>query len=585
MTDFLRIPDSFSPGQTGTGPNGQLAHPATIEHSKRLEEKLYRVGEKAWTYVGNGLSNQSFVEGPAGLIVIDTGECVEEMDAALTAIRKETNAPIVACIYTHFHYVGGTTAVVKASGLDDLPIYGHSGIEENLRRFGGEVGPRGARGLVHQFAVMLPPDGPDGIVNVGLGKFLRNPAHAPFTPGHLPAQHTFDERAEFEIAGLKVECLPAPSDATDSITIWFPELSLAINNLLWPALFNVFAIRGEEYRDPRILLKGLDEMAELGADYLLGAHGPPVEGSSEILKSITNYRDAIQFIWDQTVRGANLGLTLDELVSFVKLPEHFSEHYMTAQLYGVVEHHVRQVYSGLFGWFDEDESKLFPTPSPDRAQKLIEGFGGKPAVRSRIDTALESMDFRWAIELATWLVRGDLNNRGRADAGDQEDRNRLAAGLKGIARSTTSANVRNWCLTRALELEGSLDLERFRGHRFRVAEVRSQTASQSVTTLKVLLKPDVAGDLNQSLRIEFDDGTSAGLHIRNQVAVPTTGESFDLSLSIRHSQWAEVLGGKQKLVELLSGGDASATDSEAVLAFFDCFDSPGLSTTDAGARS
>lgn len=572
-----RIPDSFSPGQSGTGKNGQLAHPVTIEHSRRLEEKLYQVGDKAWTYVGNGLSNQSFVEGPDGLIVIDTGECVEEMEAALAAIRSETDAPIVACIYTHFHYVGGTTAVLKAAGNESLPIYGHSGIETNLRRFGGEVGPRGARGLVHQFAVMLPQEGPDGIVNVGLGRFLRNPSHAPFTPGHVPAQHTFDERCEFQIAGLKVECLPAPSDATDSITIWFPELSLAVNNLLWPALFNVFAIRGEEYRDPRILLKGLDDMSELGADYLMGAHGPPIEGAGLISESITNYRDAIQFMWDQTVRGANLGLTLDEMVTFVKLPEHFSDNYMTRQLYGVVEHHVRQIYNGLFGWFDEDESKLFPTPSPDRAQKLVDGFGGKPVVRSKIDSALETMDYRWAIELATWLVRGDLNEKGRADSGDQEDRERLAAGLKGVARSTTAANIRNWCLTRALELEGSLDLERFRGHRFRAAEIRSRPAAQSVAILKVVLKPLAAGNLNRSVRIAFDDGTKAGLHIRNQVAIPTDGEKGDLLLGISHSHWADVLGGKQMLGDLLASGEASASDVEAVQSFFACFDSPGFS--------
>jgi hypothetical protein len=49
---------------------------------------------------------------------------------------------------------------------------------------------------------------------------------------------------------------PAPSDADDSVTIWFPELGVAINNLAWPAMFNVFPIRGEEYRDPRVLLTG-----------------------------------------------------------------------------------------------------------------------------------------------------------------------------------------------------------------------------------------------------------------------------------------------------------------------------------------
>ena len=45
-----------------------------------------------------------------------------------------------------------------------------------------------------------------------------------------------------------MEFTPAPSDADDSITIWFPDLGVCVNNLAWPALFNVFAIRGEEYR-------------------------------------------------------------------------------------------------------------------------------------------------------------------------------------------------------------------------------------------------------------------------------------------------------------------------------------------------
>ena len=68
-----QIPDSFTPGRTDAGPAGQKAHPAMIEHSERLVERLYKVGENAWSYVGNGLSNQSFVKGPDGLIVIASG--------------------------------------------------------------------------------------------------------------------------------------------------------------------------------------------------------------------------------------------------------------------------------------------------------------------------------------------------------------------------------------------------------------------------------------------------------------------------------------------------------------------------------
>ena len=204
----MSVEDSFKPGVTQTGPKGQLAHPTTLEHSKRLEKKLYKVGENAWSLIGNGLSNQSFVEGPEGLICIDTGESNQEMAAALKEVRKETQAPVVACIYTHFHYVGGTQTLVDEN--KNLAIWGHDGIQANLDRFGGEVAPRVTRGLAHQFATSMPQEGPDGIVNLGLGNFFRNPEHAPFTNGYIPPKHTFIEPTKAKIAGLKVEVFSCP---------------------------------------------------------------------------------------------------------------------------------------------------------------------------------------------------------------------------------------------------------------------------------------------------------------------------------------------------------------------------------------
>ena len=568
------IPQSFSPGETATGPRGQQAHPLTIEHTKRLQRKLYAITDRAWCMVGNGLSNQSFVEGPEGLIVIDTGESIEEMQEALDEVRRETQAPVAACIYTHFHYVAGTKLLLDEN--PELPIWGHAGIEANLRRFGGEVGPRGTRGLVHQFAMAMPDEGDDGMVNVGLGLFFRNPDHAPFTQGHVAAQYTFDTDIETKIAGLKVEMYPAPSDATDSVTIWFPELGIAVNNILWPALFNVFAIRGEEYRDPRILLSGLDKLDSLGADHLIGTHGPPISGKEHIRESIRDYRDSIQYMWDQTVRFANRGYTLDQIISCVQLPDCFNDNYLTQQLYGVVEHHVRQIYTGLFGWFDEDTKHLFPTPMPERSRKLIAGFGGEEIVRAQIDDALAAQDYRWAIELASWLTQNELGADGRADAGADEDRQRLAEGLRGVAQCTTSANIRNWCLTRALELSGNVDLSRYRQHRFRTADVLNRAPHVSIQILAVLLDPEKAAGVDQQIRFEFADDLSAGLHIRNHVAVSNSGEDADLVFSISHEHWAELLGGKKTLGVLLDQGHATTNDSRGLRRVLSCFDLESL---------
>lgn len=558
---------AFRVGEVTTGSAGQVAHPQHLAHSERLKEVFYAVGDSAWCYVGNGLSNQTFIKAPEGIIAIDTGECKEEMRDAIAKLREYTNAPIVACIYTHFHYVAGTTAIVEDRGDDDFPIYGHDGIAANLTRFGGEVGPRGSRGMVHQFAMMLPESGPDGIVNIGLGRFYRNPSHAPFTPGHMPATHTFTEQNQVTIAGLDVVFYPAPSDATDSVNICFPQLDLAVNNIFWPALFNIFAIRGEEYRDPRVLLNGLDELAGLNVEHQIGTHGPPMSGRSEVRASILRYRDSIQFIWDQTVRAANQGLTIDQAIERIKLPLRHEQDFRTQQLYGVVEHHVRQVYTGLFGWFDEDPSKLFPTPQPERAAKMIAAFGGRDAARALFDTALMEEDYRWALEVGSYLVF----DQDPQDA--TQDKLRLAAALRAVAYCSSAANVRNWCLTQALELDGSIDLARFKIHRFRVQEILGGPADRWVPILRVLLDPLLADGVEASIGFEFDDGGSAGLMIRNQVAAVVTFDQCDLKLSVTKAAWAKLLGGKVGLSEVLAQmSELSSGDLQTVTTLLSCFD-------------
>ena len=112
-------------------------------------------------------------------------------------------------IYSHFHYVAGTRAVLDVAGTAELSIWGHAGIAANRQRMAAEVSAAASRGLVHQFGVLLPEDGPDGLVNVGLGREFRSRSHAPFTPGYVAANHTFSEPTTARIAGLTVELTPA----------------------------------------------------------------------------------------------------------------------------------------------------------------------------------------------------------------------------------------------------------------------------------------------------------------------------------------------------------------------------------------
>ena len=566
---------SSSSADTVTLSDGRVAHRDHVAQSERLVRRFYELQPGVWCLVGNGLSNQTFVEGPEGIIAIDTGESVEEMTDALRELRQVTSTPIVAVMYTHFHYVAGTRAILDENPSRSVPVWGHSRIATNRVRTSSEIGPAYSRGLVEQFALQLSADGPDGTVNVGLGQFYRNPAHAPFTPGYVDADHTFDDACAIAVAGLEVHVTPAPSDADDSVTFWFPSLGLAVHNLVWPVLFNVFAIRGEEYRDPRVLLTGIDHLLSLEAEHLAGAHGPPINGATEIHDRATKYRDSLQFLWDQSVRAINRGLTGPELAAAVRLPALYEQDYLTTQFYGVVEHHVRQIRTGLFGFFDGYEGDLFPLPTGERCRRLIEGFGGRQAVRAQARAALASDDVRWALELGAWLVRA--NDESGSSLAADDDRQLLADALRTVAERTTSANIRSWCLTRARTLEGTIDFSRFYRHRFNRKQVLASPPERTVHLLRVMLDPERAEGIDVHLAWEFPDAAPTGLHLRNCVACPTDGRGATVRIECDLATWADVLTGTLTLSGALATGRIVVYGVVAAAqAALGCFDVDGL---------
>ena len=563
------IPASFStdPGVVSTAPGGQRGHRAHIDHTRQFERAVHRVRDGVWSVVGNGLSNQNFVEGPEGLIAIDTGESTQEMQWSLDALREETNARVVAVIYTHSHYVGGTTAIPGAG--DTVPVWGHERIVVNRERTGVELSASASRGAIHQFGLLLGEDGEDGLINVGLGQSFRRADHAPHTVGFLPPTEVVQGSVSTTIAGLQVEMTLAPSDADDSITIWFPELATCVHNIAWPALFNVFAIRGEEYRDPRILLDGLDHLIGLQAEHLVGAHGVPLSGRDEIEREVTLDRDSIQFLWDQTVRGVNKDLTSAELGEFAQLPALYEGGALTRQRYGLAEHHVRQIHHGVVGWFDGDETQLFPLPPAERSDRLIDGFGGADAVRSKVRAAIDGDDLRWALELGGWLAR-------RTDT-DEADRALLAEALRTVGQRSTAANIRNWCLTRALDLEGTVPLDRMRTHVFGRGAVLAAQPSITVHALRVLVDPAAAAGVDDHLRWRFVDGATAGLHVRHHVAVPTDGTGAELELSLDLDTWATICSDRTTMASAIDDEQVTTTgDRSRIDAVLACFDHPSF---------
>jgi alkyl sulfatase BDS1-like metallo-beta-lactamase superfamily hydrolase len=104
-----------------------------------------------------------------------------------------------------------------------------------------------------------------------------------------------------------------------------------------------------------------------------------VPGHGQILRGgpnrqiLTYYRDAMQYVHDQSVRLINMGFTPDEIAETVKLPDSVVKEPWTVEYYGNVDVSARNVYGGYISWWNGD---------PGRSCGRRRGWSA-PAARSR----------------------------------------------------------------------------------------------------------------------------------------------------------------------------------------------------------
>jgi alkyl sulfatase BDS1-like metallo-beta-lactamase superfamily hydrolase len=272
---------------------------------------------------------------------------------------------------------------------------------------------------------------------------------------------------------------------------------------------NLYTIRGTKYRDPVQWFKGIDVMREFPSEYLVTAHGRPIVGHDNIENMLTAYRDAIQFVHDQTIRFMNQGYTPEQLVEMVTLPPHLAEHPWLGEFYGTVKHVVRNIYGGYLGWFQADPWTLDPMPYTERAKRTVELMGGRKAVMKAARKAIKDEEFTWAAEILTNVIRINYD--------DMEARRLKAEAYRQFAYTLVNVNWRNWSLTAAAELEGEADLSG--GFAFTSTDViQAFPSNVLLEMLTTRIDPEKSIDVNMTLGIQMPDVKEGfGLEIRRGV--------------------------------------------------------------------
>lgn len=411
-----------------------------------FREEVLKVTEGVYVAVGFGVSPSSMIVGDDGIIIVDTMIDTDSAGRAFAAFRKITDKPVKAIIFTHAHgdHTGGAAAFV---GNDKPQVWARSnfGAEGDAFKSAGLTiqNERGAR----QGGFKLPPE---QRINNGVAR-----AYYPKRGGEVfgsggaqkvTPTHTFSEpRKQLELAGVKLELVTVSGETEDALYVWLPEKKVLFSGdnfyKSWP---NAYAIRGTPYRDIRSWADANDLMLKEGAEFLVPGHTRPITGKAAVAAALTDYRDAIRFVFDKTIEGMNKGLTPDELVDYVKLPAPLAEKDYLREYYGNVQWAVRAIFDGYLGWFDGNPSNLFPLSPNAEAQRLAKLAGGEAALLEQARQALKDGDAQWAAQLCDHLLA--LNPK------DQAVRNLKADALERLAGNLLTATGRNYYLTVAQEL-------------------------------------------------------------------------------------------------------------------------------------
>ena len=461
--------------------------------------------------IGFGLANSVLLRGHDGVVIVDTLESDEAARPVKEAFDAITRDPVRAIIYTHNHadHVFGSRTMAG----DDAPeVYAHTTTRDHVLKIVSVVRPAIYRRSMRQFGALL---GEGDHLNSGIGpRLLVGPSTA---PGILWPTVTVEDHLAVEIAGLKLEMGHIPGETPDHLYVWMPERGVLIPGDDYYHTFpNLYAIRGTAYRDVTQWFASIDRMIDLQPEVMVPCHTRPVHGKAEIRRRLTNYRDAIQFVHDQTVRGINEGLSPDEIVERVRLPASLADEPYLREHYGRVDWSVRSIFAGYLGWFDGDATNLHPLAPAERAKRMIDLAGGEARLLARARGAAEGNDTQWALELLKHLLA--------LDPGHREALALRAQCLQVLGEGEISANGRNYYLTQAREAEGSLDTPKSDPSVSGKNILDDIPLSALFKSMAVALDADGAAGTDAVLGFSFTDtGEDFTMHVRNCVAVVRPG--------------------------------------------------------------
>ena len=520
-----------------------------IEHSKEFKQQVLSFdtpGGKIHFAIGFGIANSIMVEGEGGNIIIDAADSVYEAEKIYSLFRQKNSNPIKAIIYTHNHGDHTFGAAYYLTTQDEKPrIISHEDTDYYVQRIMGILNPIITSRSTRMFGTTLSEK---DLINVGIGPRL-NVSKSP--TGYIKPDLTFDDHLKINIAGIEIELFHAPGETNDQIFVWLPNhKSLMPGDNIYKTFPNLYTIRGTTHRDVKGWIDSLDHMKTFNPEFLFPSHTKPIIGQEKIQDALNIYRDAIQYIHDQTIRLMNQGLYPDEIADAIELPKNIADSPYLYEFYGTVRWSVKSIFNGYLGWFSGNPSELDPLSRKEKALRISKLAGGENALLEELKTAVKDNDMQWALELSDHLIALDYFI-------DEVKDLRYEALIYEGSRSS-NPNKRNYFLTSAFELNekivDSALLDRSS------EELLYQISIETMfDVLSTRYNPSKHNKDNYIVCFNFTSGNIKNITLRNQVAV-VSNDSKDvcnLKVTTDEIEFKKVLIGMTNPVSSIASGNIS----------------------------
>jgi alkyl sulfatase BDS1-like metallo-beta-lactamase superfamily hydrolase len=528
-----------------------------INHTEEFRKEIIEVTEGIHVAVGFALANAIMIEGDGSNVIIDTTGTVETAQEVKDLFDSINSNPVEAIIYTHNH--GDHTYGATVFAEDSTEIYAHESTGKYLSRVIGILRPIISSRSSRMFGNVLPRE---EVENNGIGPFLEIGRDGR-KPGLLYPTKTFSDKLAFTAAGIKIELYHAPGETNDQLFVWLPEKrALFPGDNFYKTFPNLYTIRGTPYRDLVGWVNSIDMMRYLEPEYLVPSHTRPLVGAKTINKLLTTYRDAIQYVHDQTIRLMNTGMEPDEIAENLILPKHLGDSPYLQEFYGSPAWSAKNVFSGYLGWFDGNPSSLKPLPKKEEATNIINLAGGWEKLFQEAEQTYLNEEFQWSLQLTDYLLR--------MKPGDRQTQLLRQSALVALGAKESNPNSRYYYLSSARELD-----ENYKPNDILLPDidvVKKYPIEAMMEVLKVNVIPEKSIDKDIQLLFTFTDSTKTfSLFLRKGVLEiqPFMISGSSVQVKSKEEDLKAILSGIKSLPVSLVNGTLEIEGSRAdLLSFF-----------------